>query len=963
LRSSLLLLLLSFCVVFGQEPYSLHLTQANGLPSNNVFSIFQDSKGFIWFATNEGISSYDGFEYKNYQSNLQSLKAGSCIKEDKFGRIWYENFDGQLFYVQNSKLIKLNQYQSSGYFPFGLTKDNLFVIVRNGLDIYPLLQLGKKKNITISNSYLQSATDDGTNFYCISQNTIYYIDQKFNIKSYKFRNNEIKNQNQIYTYQNYIVVSSKINEKKSLYIFSKQLKPLKTIQITAPKFIQGVNYIDNSFWVSTTSGILLYTDDVSRNGSIKTYYQGKSISAVIKDRQNNYWFSTTNDGVFMIPDLKLKSYPNDKLNANRIIKAGEKYIIGSKDGSISTVSFNPFNLKQAYKSLDNLEIYKLYVDSLNGNIFSSAKGIVFLPNSNFKKLLNINIALKDICRLDDKYYAVAASGYCGIMLSPTAKAGQKSIWDSFFNPDIYLNHKIPITYLMNFIRGKAISYNNTSKAIYFSSNAGTFKKTLTEQVEIRNKNNPYFADKLICYKDLLYSLSSKGELFRIKNDRDFELLNPKSGLIDSEIKFLKKFDKYLYLIGKHSIHALNLENQHYEALSLPINPREINDIVVENKKLLIITNSGIIESGIDTEDLKKSAVQFNLNSIKIGGKYFNPTENPVLNYTHNDVTINYSIIDFGSSYASKLYYRINTNDWKIIPNETRTLQFPSLSSGKYCISFKIDNVLVKDKVIFGIEPPFWLKWWFIISCTAIILFLGFSYYSWHINILSKQINLLQDKVELEENLAKSVLTSIRAQMNPHFFYNALNTIQAYIFTNDKRNASLYLGKFSKLTRMILEMSENDFINLEEEIQALTLYLELEKIRFDDDFNFFIYTNNVDLEMTKVPPMLIQPFVENAVKHGLLHKEGIKSLTINFFSENDFLKVIVEDDGVGRAYVEEINKIKEQKHKPFAIKANKKRLEILNNNRRKKVLVDVFDKHNEHSKPIGTIVVLYIPLSQ
>jgi LytS/YehU family sensor histidine kinase len=157
-----------------------------------------------------------------------------------------------------------------------------------------------------------------------------------------------------------------------------------------------------------------------------------------------------------------------------------------------------------------------------------------------------------------------------------------------------------------------------------------------------------------------------------------------------------------------------------------------------------------------------------------------------------------------------------------------------------------------------------------------------------------------------------MLASIKSQMNPHFLFNALNTIQAYIYTNDKENASVYLGKFSELTRRILEMSNKDCVPLSEEIKSLSLYLELEKIRFEDLLH---YTFEVDPalqpDFVYIPSMLIQPYVENAIKHGLLHKKDDRQLWIKFIKERDCLMVIIDDNGIGRKRSAQLKRLKEK----------------------------------------------------
>ena len=221
--------------------------------------------------------------------------------------------------------------------------------------------------------------------------------------------------------------------------------------------------------------------------------------------------------------------------------------------------------------------------------------------------------------------------------------------------------------------------------------------------------------------------------------------------------------------------------------------------------------------------------------------------------------------------------------------------------------------------------------------------------------------MLTEKVELERNLHKSVLTSIRSQMNPHFFYNALNTIQSFIITDDKRNASTYLSKFSKLTRMILETTEKETITLSEEINALKLYLDLEKVRFNNEFQYSINViNGLDIESIKIPSMIVQPYIENSLKHGLLHKQGEKILLVDFLKSDDNLSIVIDDNGIGRKTSMERNKIRTDKHKPFATEANMKRIEILNKGK-KNIGVVYTDKTDTFGQSNGTIVTITIPL--
>src|SRR5690606_22412117 len=163
----------------------------------------------------------------------------------------------------------------------------------------------------------------------------------------------------------------------------------------------------------------------------------------------------------------------------------------------------------------------------------------------------------------------------------------------------------------------------------------------------------------------------------------------------------------------------------------------------------------------------------------------------------------------------------------------------------------------------------------------------------------KQENALE-RAKLKTNLIESQLTALKAQMNPHFIFNSLNSIYELIVFSETREAANYLNKFATLLRKVLENSEKQSISLSEECEWLDLYLELEKLRFGEDFSYQINFKNVKEPYNlTVPTMLLQPFVENAVKHGLLHKEGVKRLEIDFYEAGNLLFCHITDNGVGR----------------------------------------------------------------
>jgi hypothetical protein len=219
----------------------------------------------------------------------------------------------------------------------------------------------------------------------------------------------------------------------------------------------------------------------------------------------------------------------------------------------------------------------------------------------------------------------------------------------------------------------------------------------------------------------------------------------------------------------------------------------------------------------------------------------------------------------------------------------------------------------------------------------------------------------QTRQFIENEMNKLRLTALRAQMNPHFIFNSLNSIRAYIISNKTQKASDYLNKFARLIRLILHYSSKDFISLKEELEALALYVELEQMRFRDDFGFALkVVSDVDKENWQVPPLILQPYVENAIVHGLAPKNGVKELLVEVSKSNSNLCFVIRDNGVGRSYSKSIRSIQNPQHKSVAMELTRKRIELTADRKTKNENIKIVDL-TEDGHPAGTEVRIKLPV--
>ena len=226
------------------------------------------------------------------------------------------------------------------------------------------------------------------------------------------------------------------------------------------------------------------------------------------------------------------------------------------------------------------------------------------------------------------------------------------------------------------------------------------------------------------------------------------------------------------------------------------------------------------------------------------------------------------------------------------------------------------------------------------------------------NLLLEKQKKEQDIVRLQQQKKDLKMQALRAQMNPHFIFNCLSSINRYILINKTDEASDYLTKFSRLIRMALQSSEKSLINLENELESLRLYLDLERLRFKNSFNYSIrFINEIELSTVCIPPMLMQPFVENAIWHGLMHKQGTGYLDITFSTEEKILTCIITDDGIGRNKAAIIKSKSAEKNKSLGVKITSERLELLSRNKDEEAAFKIEDLTDNEGNALGTKVVL------
>jgi len=937
----------------AQDPYYISINKTQGLPSNSVYDIYQDTKGFMWFATDEGLCRYDGKNFKTYTSPILTSRSGTCIKEDKLGRIWYTNFDNKVYYLENEELKEIKQNNTNGSFSkYHIMGNWLLSPQIYGVDVFDIRNMKLHETIKLNN-YTYSVGSGNTFFYQDLYHNIFSIDTTLKVEGLGQNEMIIISAKEDVAY-----FADKLNYKKKLSSIGKNgQKNEQNFEFN--EYINNICITNNYTWVCTKNGCFVKNSEWT---NFQHLFKGKYISCVIKDKDNNYWVSTTNEGVLFIPSINNRFY-TFPITPNLLQVTGDKLLFAGKGNCLYEMDLNTHTLSIKFNKENNHEVACFYHDETNNTTLISSDMLYEVNKTRINSI--IGLAVKEIAKVDDKYYSIPSSGVCGFYKISTHE--NPSIWDKIHleYPNQNLTGKVYSAFIKN-VRGKATTYDVINNQVLMAGNTGLYSITPNNIKEIKYNNKTIQARKVKSYKGNIIVLQNNGIILLInqKGNITEHPLSIKEETVAVNKIILRKNILFIITNGK-GVYYLNLAhptNSIRFIQEIPIN-EDVSDIELWKDCIIVTCSGGILMIDIKKTNQNEAEPKFVINEVKINERKVDIDKENVFEYTDNDLHINYSILAFNTGMGYPLYYRINSGPWKLTASDNRNLELNSLKSDSYTIDFRLGNTnkySVKT-LKFTIKKPIWQIHWFWIGVIVILLILVYFIYKARLKQLNDRNKLLLEKIELEKNLNSSVLTSIKAQMNPHFFYNALNTIQSFIFADDKKNASTYLSKFSKLTRLILEMSEKEQIALTEEVMALTLYLDIEKIRFNNKLEFNIKVDDaLNTDLIKIPPMLIQPYVENSIKHGLLHKKEDCKLSVEFKKNATGIMIIIDDNGIGRVKSAQLNVIKENKHQPFATHANQKRLEILNHDKKKQV-VEFIDKTDELGNSKGTTVIISLPL--
>ncbi|MFN8393100.1 MAG: histidine kinase [Bacteroidia bacterium] len=504
-----------------------------------------------------------------------------------------------------------------------------------------------------------------------------------------------------------------------------------------------------------------------------------------------------------------------------------------------------------------------------------------------------------------------------------------------------------------------------SGLVYWGFNDGLFVRRDTGYQAVLADGRPIIAYALAPTVDGIWAATLTQGLVLCRDGKVVRVMDERQGLPDQAIRTLIAHDSLLIFGTDQFLCRLDLTTNALGKISRSsgFNPTDINQMTVAGERIWVGTTTGIVYLPLDFgEEDGVPAPPVRIGKVQVGDKEWPLGEDLDLPAGHAPLHVTFEGVSFNSRGGFSFSYRIPSMDstWLTTSAAANEVIFTALPAGEH----ELEVVTVDEQgrrsdrpavLRFWVASPVFLRPWFIILMALILVGITIGIVQWR-----NQIQRRKDR--LQYAMVASQLTALKAQMNPHFLFNSLNSIQDLVLSKDIRNSNLYLSKFSTLMRRVLSASGQDWVTIGDEVEMLQLYLELEQLRFGDDFSFEVRVDgSEDATEAQIPTMVLQPFVENAIKHGLLHKRGSKRLDVRFEVSESGAVVSITDNGVGRKRSAEI-KARSSKpiHQSFSTSATNKRLDLIRQMHGPNVSLNIEDLE-ENGEAAGTRVVLRLPV--
>jgi ligand-binding sensor domain-containing protein/two-component sensor histidine kinase len=965
-------------------------TKNNQLPNPAVFSLAEDDDGLLWAGTTDGLARIDGYRIKNFfknAANKDGLSDNTVTGLINFnGSIYTSSNEGSSYYDGKQKkfhqldtllsttinkefrvvFLKL-QKQLLAFSPDKIFKIDTANNITSKSFTYSNTIV--RKSILDKNALISATVDEKNNIWVSSVKCLMKINATTLIieEIIDYDKLQVLGISGLQSLGGYIWISA---FGEGIVRYNPTTKEVVKIKTTSPFFAKivvfkdaanvtwlfaaGHNsycvinpttlvanctnldassnaiYIDkkNTIWLGTSNGLYYFEQQkiYITNTSIKPNFSTAIDPNSLKDEHikyfistKNYYYQTLNSGNGAAQFDKnwqlIKSYPSNYGDTTRIAMGGINTIYEEGDYYWVCTWY-----KGLAKCTKDFKVIKWYHKQMTDMANEALEVRSFDPIGNNQFFVRSYATLAIFDATQEKYIQIWYDKKNKPRVLPEGLLSSAIM----VGDDCYFGTERNGLYKINMTTGKydpiPLQYGNLQitqiihddSLLWIGTSNGLVKYNLfTKESSTLLRTNGLCSDKVFRLQ-----LSKKDNTLWLCTYGGVATVNTKTNAI-------KNFYKKDGLHDESSIYSLFIDDN--------------NNILVSNGNYISFINPAIINQN-DVQ--KKSVVTELFVNNENKDWLFNGSNKYIkLPYHKNNIGLHFTLES--AAETDGYYYKLG-NTWYTSP--TGYVQFNNLAPGTYKIyvANQPKDAAINDFITITIRSPFYNTWWFYALCMFLFLAILYAFYKVKSSSIRKE-TLLQKTYE--QKLADSEMQTLRSQMNPHFMFNTLNSINSYIIQNKTTVASEYLTTFSKLMRSILELSKQEAVTLAKEIATVKMYIELEALRLENKFDYTISIDqNVDEDNIKIPSLIIQPFVENAIWHGLHNKEGKGNISIKIKETAEFnLSIAIEDDGIGRKAAGVIKK-EHTNHKSYGIDITINRVKLLND-KNSVTITDLCDKNN------------------
>ncbi len=916
-------------------------TVEDGLPSNFAYAVEQDDRGYIWIATDAGVSRFDGYEFKNYtlEDGLPDTEIINFFKDSK-SRIWLYTLSGRIGYILNDTIFSsknnslLRSLDDSG---------RVKSITEFQGDIY-VTSLHTVK-ILKPDTVIKFLHPYHTDFILSPfsrNNRLYGLDSKgYLLKPPNFE--EIgptglpPNPSNHWIELNQRFVGH-IGRSDSIVIFN---------PITGKYFYQSLRDKSLSLNLTKSGGqaFLLTNTGVynldSNTYKLKKLFNVEDAAGAFIDRESNLWIASLKEGVLFKKALKIKKYP--ELNeVRRTLSVGGKLFLHHDEiyiGSISSAGSYTQELKS--ELLRGEPVYKI-LEYNSGLLYLTSQELIGTGAHDF----HLDFRIRDFALSERNYYQVTHHDSIGIASKKEFDLiiqKPHSTWGEFRFKNIAVGHGGERKILLK------------DEELWVAGENGLFLvqgDTVVDFKEAFPIFNTRIWDMEIKSKDSIF-LATGGDGVILKIGDNITRITTEEGLLTNVGRRLEIVDSTLWVTSNKGLNKISLSSSGSYTVQnitvadgLPSNL--IHDLEWYNDTIYVGTEDGLAFFSADTKFKEPNDFPLFIERFWLDDERLPLIKELVVPHTATNLKIEFTAINYANKASLHYAYRLRVKEKSSQWTETfdRQASFSNIKPGDYQFEVRAKTKNSKwtktTRLPFSITPPFWLTIWFQITLIVLSIIIGYMGYQ-----RATRNRRLRAKFDAER--VEAQLQVLRAQINPHFLFNALNSIKRFILKNENDAAEAYLTKYSHHIRDILHFSRKLTLSIHQEITLIERYVEIEKIRTGDSFQFIIdIDKNIDQYATFIPTMVIQPFVENAIWHGIM-QEKLGRISLSFTKLDDKIQISLIDNGVG------FNSSMQEDSNSLGISLVRERIRLIGVHYKSKTNLEVLSRPGE-----GTEVRILIP---